>query len=133
MKRKSLARSLIAVYVAVNLLSGCSAFSGRRPSARGDMGVPDEIVQHFLSHPHFTALKTEPSDLRWLVYTEEEARTVVGATFKAKDRLGNDKEWYYLMAFEPGAKGEAPKELYGALASIDDPDFDASSFSVRKV
>jgi hypothetical protein len=133
MKRKSLARSLIAVFVAVNLLSGCSAFSRRRPSARGDMGVPDEIVQHFLSHPHFTALKTEPSDLRWLVYTEEEARTVVGATFKAKDRLGNDKEWYYLMAFEPGAKGEAPKELYGALASIDDPDFDASSFSVREV
>jgi hypothetical protein len=61
------------------------------------------------------------------VYSEEESRTVVGATFRAKDRAGNDKEWYYLMAFEPGAKGEAPKELYGALASIDDPDYGHST------
>lgn len=125
--------SLIAVFVAVNLLSGYRAFSGGQPSASGDVEVRDEIVQHFLSHPHSTALNTEPSDLRWLVHSEEEARTIVGATFKAKDRLGNDRDWYYLMAFEPGTKGTAPRELYGALASIDNPDFDASSFSVRKV
>jgi hypothetical protein len=133
MKRRKLAMCLIAVFLAMSFLSGCSALTGARSSAKGGVEVPEEIVQHFLSHPHFATFNTEPSGLEWLVYSEEESRTVVGARFKAKDRAGNDKDWYYLMAFEPGAKGEAPKELYGALASIDDPDFDASSVSVREV
>lgn len=120
-----------AVFMVLSV-SACAS-TGRGSQKTLTHRVPEEIVHHFLSHPQFSTVKTEPSDLEWLVYSEEEDRTVVGATFKAKDRSGNHKDWYYLTAFEPGTKGEAPKELYGALASIDDPDFDASSFSVREV
>ncbi|HHX27381.1 MAG: hypothetical protein ACOX5Q_03480 [Bacillota bacterium] len=133
MMRRKFAMCLMAVFVAISVLSGCKANSGGRGSAKSGVEVPEEIVQHFLSHPHFSTFKTEPSDLEWLVYSEEEDRWVVGATFKAKDGSGNDKDWYYLTAFEPGTKEEAPRQLYGALASIDDPDFDGSGFSVREV
>ena len=120
-----------AVFMVLSV-SACAS-TGRGSQKTLTHRVPEEIVHHFLSHPQFSTVKTEPSDLEWLVYSEEEDRTVVGATFKAKRPVGKPQRLVLSHGLRARNQGRAPKELYGALASIDDPDFDASSFSVREV
>ncbi len=114
------------------VLAGCSSASNSGGLAGGEIEVPDDIVQDFLSHPQFSMFKTDPAELKWQVYEEKDSQRIVAATFRSKDGNGKEGDYYYLMVYGPSKKGESPDRIYGTLASIDDPDFDVSGFSVTE-
>lgn len=124
--------SLLVLLSTGLLLAACSSFSIGGEPAKGKTEVPVDIVQDFLAHPHFSTFKTEPADLKWQFYEEKDSQRIVAATFRSKSRDGQEGDYYYLMVYAPPKKGESPERIYGALASIDDPDFDVSGFSITE-
>lgn len=120
--------SIVLLIVAV--LTSCIAIAHNKAPSGKQVKVPDDIVQDLLAQTALSSNGDGLSDLKWEMYSEEESRRLVGATFKAKDSKNQDNRWYYIMAYGPQTKDQLPKKVHGALARIDDPDFNVSGFSV---
>ena len=103
------------------------------PDARiAGVEVAKDFVDDFLSHPHFSKFSTEPTDLRLQMYEGPDSQKIVTATLKAKDEDGQDHDFYYLAVYVPDRTRDSMGKTVCTFASIDDPDFDVSGFSVSE-